>query len=124
MPEVLKHLERGQESHDYDLIVRILQPVHDLLPGTSIRVEPWHKGLGIRDLKSDHVLVLYGPVSPTALRCIRLAIHKRYEKTNNIAAAQAQLRNDILGVDEKRSKTKSWTRGGRQRGSNARTRAR
>ena len=46
------------------------------------------------------------------------------ELKRNIAAAQAQLRNDILGVDEKRSKTKSWTRGGRQRGSNARTRAR
>jgi hypothetical protein len=109
MPIVLKHLEKGQESHDTDLILRVLEPVHDLFPGTRIRVEPWRKGLGMEDLKSEHVLVLYGSVPEPALRCIRWAIHQRY-RTDDIFAAKLHLRNEILGVDEKRSKRKSWTR--------------
>jgi hypothetical protein len=101
--QILLHLTNGQEDRNTALAEAALIPAHKFVK-FKLRTVPTSSVSGaIPDLESSSVLCVEttAGISDVKLRCLRWAVHHRYQKLDKV---HRQLRCDLVGGDENRLK--------------------
>jgi len=100
---ILLHLPRTDPDRHVTLATTALKPAHDFVTFTLVRVPTHALPQAMRDIDGDEVLCLRTRtnLTPTTIKALRWAVHKRFETPSK---THAQLRCDLVGGDESRLK--------------------